>query len=332
MVFAERDRDICAHNGCGCFADRRAPAAPVGAGRGKWRSSTTPGTAPSRATATGSTGSRTGTTRPSRSRRLVPGARVYSSSDVAVVRAQMREIASIGVQTVIVSWWGPESAEAARLPLVARAARAAGLRVALHVEPFAGRTPAALVPQLRAFASPASPTRTSTTRPRAPTANGRRPTGSWPDCGSSPTRACPGRPRREASQVSTPTTCGSTTGVVSRACARRRACTTCSALPRSARASTPSARPETRASRVGQRQDLRPHVAGSDPCNRRVVTITATTSGTRERRSSRPRRWRPYSSYNGAYGLTGRAAERAYLDARGLGAHIPREDRPLTRR
>ena len=78
---------------------------------------------------------------------------VYSSSDVAVVRAQMREIASIGVQTVIVSWWGPESTEAARLPLVARAARAAGLRVALHVEPFAGRTPAALVPQLRAFAS-----------------------------------------------------------------------------------------------------------------------------------------------------------------------------------
>jgi glycoprotein endo-alpha-1,2-mannosidase len=78
---------------------------------------------------------------------------VYSSSDVAVVRAQMREIASIGVQTVIVSWWGPGSAEAARLPLVERAARAAGLRVALHVEPFAGRTPAALVSQLRALAS-----------------------------------------------------------------------------------------------------------------------------------------------------------------------------------
>ena len=35
--------------------------------------------------------------------------------------------------------------EAARLPLVERAARAAGLRVALHVEPFAGRTPASLV-------------------------------------------------------------------------------------------------------------------------------------------------------------------------------------------
>jgi hypothetical protein len=76
----------------------------------------------------------------------------YSSSDPAVVRAQMREIASIGVQTVIVSWWGPGSVEAARLPAVARAARAAGLRVALHVEPFAGRTPALLEPELRAFA------------------------------------------------------------------------------------------------------------------------------------------------------------------------------------
>lgn len=77
----------------------------------------------------------------------------YSSSDPAVVRAQMREIASIGVETVIVSWWGPASAEAARLPAVARAARAAGLRVALHIEPYAGRTPELLESELRAFAS-----------------------------------------------------------------------------------------------------------------------------------------------------------------------------------
>ena len=77
----------------------------------------------------------------------------YSSSDPAVVREQMREIAAIGVQTVIVSWWGQGSAEAARLPAVARAARAAGLRVALHVEPYAGRTPALLEPEIRAFAA-----------------------------------------------------------------------------------------------------------------------------------------------------------------------------------
>jgi glycoprotein endo-alpha-1,2-mannosidase len=75
----------------------------------------------------------------------------YSSSDAFTVRAQMREIAAAGVQTVIVSWWGEGSAEAQRLPLVLRAAHAAGLRVALHVEPFAGRTPSSLAPQLRAL-------------------------------------------------------------------------------------------------------------------------------------------------------------------------------------
>ena len=77
----------------------------------------------------------------------------YSSDDAGVVRSQMREIASIGVQTVIVSWWGEGSTEAARLPLVTKAARAAGLRVALHVEPFPGRTPASLAPSLRALAA-----------------------------------------------------------------------------------------------------------------------------------------------------------------------------------
>lgn len=73
----------------------------------------------------------------------------YSSSDQAVVRTQMREIASAGIQTVIVSWWGPGSAEAQRLPQVIRAARGAGLGVALHVEPYAGRTPAGLEAELR---------------------------------------------------------------------------------------------------------------------------------------------------------------------------------------
>ena len=77
----------------------------------------------------------------------------YSSSDPKVVRAQMREIASAGIQTVIVSWWGPGSAEAARLPRVQRLARAAGLSVAVHVEPFDGRTPETLAPELRALAA-----------------------------------------------------------------------------------------------------------------------------------------------------------------------------------
>ena len=73
----------------------------------------------------------------------------YSSSATSVVRSQMREIAATGIDTVIVSWWGPGSVEDARLRPVAAAARAAGLGVALHVEPWAGRTPAEVVDGLR---------------------------------------------------------------------------------------------------------------------------------------------------------------------------------------
>jgi hypothetical protein len=54
----------------------------------------------------------------------------------------MREIAAAGVDTVVVSWWGFGSPEAERLPLVRDAARRYGLRVALHLEPYGGRTPA----------------------------------------------------------------------------------------------------------------------------------------------------------------------------------------------
>jgi len=64
----------------------------------------------------------------------------YSSTDERVVRDQMREIAGAGIDTVIVSWWGPDSVEAARFPAVAAVAEAAGLRVAVHLEPWEGRT------------------------------------------------------------------------------------------------------------------------------------------------------------------------------------------------
>ena len=204
----------------------------------------------------------------------------------------MREIASIGVQTVIVSWWGPGSAEAARLPLVARAARAAGLRVALHVEPFAGRTPASLVPQLRASRQRrASPTRTSTTRPRAPTASGRQPTSSWPDCGSSPTRACPGR--REA---------GGFAGLYTydvriydgtsfpRMCASARMHNLLCAPSVGPGFDAERATGDTRVQGRAERQDLRPHVARARSAPRPTSSRSrATTSGTRGRRSSRPR-------------------------------------------
>ncbi|MFN0153343.1 MAG: alpha-mannosidase [Gaiella sp.] len=64
----------------------------------------------------------------------------YSSADVRIVRAHMREIAALGVDTVVSSWWGFGSPEDARLPLVKREAERVGLGVAIHVEPFPGRT------------------------------------------------------------------------------------------------------------------------------------------------------------------------------------------------
>jgi glycoprotein endo-alpha-1,2-mannosidase len=67
---------------------------------------------------------------------------LYSSSNVEVVSAQMREIAAAGVGTVVVSWWGFDSPEHDRLLLVEQAAVQHGLDVAIHLEPYRGRTPA----------------------------------------------------------------------------------------------------------------------------------------------------------------------------------------------
>ena len=69
-----------------------------------------------------------------------PARGVYSSSDALVLDAQMREIAGAGVGTVITSWWGRNSAEDRRLPQVIGAARRHGLTVAAHLEPYRGRT------------------------------------------------------------------------------------------------------------------------------------------------------------------------------------------------
>jgi hypothetical protein len=68
-----------------------------------------------------------------------PARGLYSSSDAVVVQAQMREIAAAGIEEVVSSWWGWGSPEDQRLPLVLRAARAAGLSVAIHLEPYPER-------------------------------------------------------------------------------------------------------------------------------------------------------------------------------------------------
>jgi glycoprotein endo-alpha-1,2-mannosidase len=69
-----------------------------------------------------------------------PARGLYSSSDARVLRAQMREMAAAGVHEVVSSWWGWGSPEDARLPRILQAAHAAGLSVAVHLEPYPGRT------------------------------------------------------------------------------------------------------------------------------------------------------------------------------------------------
>ena len=68
----------------------------------------------------------------------------YSSSDPAVLNAQMAEIAGAGVHEIIVSWWGKGSPEDGRLPAVLASARVRGLEVGVHLEPYAGRTMASI--------------------------------------------------------------------------------------------------------------------------------------------------------------------------------------------
>jgi glycoprotein endo-alpha-1,2-mannosidase len=70
---------------------------------------------------------------------------LYSSSDLLVTGAQMDEIRAAGIDEIAVSWWGRGSAEDARLAEVVAAARADGIAVAAHLEPYEGRTVAGTV-------------------------------------------------------------------------------------------------------------------------------------------------------------------------------------------
>jgi hypothetical protein len=69
-----------------------------------------------------------------------PASGLYSSADPTVLDRQMQEIADAGITDVITSWWGRGSLEDRRLPLVLAAARKHGLAVAVHLEPYGGRT------------------------------------------------------------------------------------------------------------------------------------------------------------------------------------------------
>jgi glycoprotein endo-alpha-1,2-mannosidase len=80
--------------------------------------------------------------------RYFPAGGPYSSANPAVVDQQMAEIAAAGVDEVVISWWGRGSAEDKRLPLTLAAARRHRLQTAIHLEPYPGRSPASVLADL----------------------------------------------------------------------------------------------------------------------------------------------------------------------------------------
>ena len=68
----------------------------------------------------------------------------YSSTDPRLLDRQMAEIARAGVNEIVSSWWGWGSPTDRRLPAVIAAARRHGLTVAVHIEPYPGRSAASV--------------------------------------------------------------------------------------------------------------------------------------------------------------------------------------------
>jgi hypothetical protein len=69
-----------------------------------------------------------------------PSRGAYSSSDASVLDGQLREIERAGIGEIVVSWWGRGSPTDERLPEVIAAARSHSVLVAAHLEPYAGRS------------------------------------------------------------------------------------------------------------------------------------------------------------------------------------------------
>src|SRR5262245_50822275 len=74
-----------------------------------------------------------------------PALGVYSSSSSAVLGTQMLDVARAGISELAVSWWGRGSGEDQRLPAVIAAAGQQGIAVAVHLEPYRGRSVASTV-------------------------------------------------------------------------------------------------------------------------------------------------------------------------------------------
>lgn len=73
-----------------------------------------------------------------------PEAGPYSSRDAGTVARHCAELQRAGVGVVAVSWWGKDHVTDQSLPVLFDAARASGLKIAFHLEPWPGRDAASI--------------------------------------------------------------------------------------------------------------------------------------------------------------------------------------------
>jgi len=64
----------------------------------------------------------------------------YSSSNAAVIATQLNEVERAGIDELVVSWWGRGSSEDRVLPDVLAGAKGTSTTIAVHLEPYPGRT------------------------------------------------------------------------------------------------------------------------------------------------------------------------------------------------
>lgn len=72
----------------------------------------------------------------------MPSLGPYSSNDPDVLATHMQQIKEMGIDVIVVSWWGQGSFEDLAVPAILDAAQVEGIKVAWHIEPYVGRTAA----------------------------------------------------------------------------------------------------------------------------------------------------------------------------------------------
>ncbi len=251
-----------------------------------------------------------------------PARGIYSSSDRLVLGAQMDEIEAAGIDEVAVSWWGRGSPEDARLSAVVAAAQIDGLAVAVHIEPYPGRTVATIVSDLAYLRTSASGRSTSIARStsRSPTGRPRR-----PHCTSAV--RCSSRRRRSSGAAAAAGFNGIYTYDIVTYSGNKFA-RICSEAHAMHLLCAPSVGPGYDARRAGSDPRVKPrrHGATYDAMWRAAlaakadrVTITSFNEwheGTQIEPADATRHHGTYRylSYGGAWGLHGVAAENAYLE------------------